>query len=60
MAKISRSLMNVRTISGIALNCFIARVAVAEELDRSFERELQEQRAPSIEVARAYDLRMIL
>jgi hypothetical protein len=47
------------TASGLAVHCFIARVALHEDLDASeFERELQECSAPSIEVEKAYDLRM--
>lgn len=49
------------TESGIAVHCFITRVAVHKDLDATqFERELQEHRAPSVEVARVYPLRMIL
>lgn len=48
------------TESGIPVHCFIARVAVQEDQNCSqFERELQEQRAPSA-VVEAIPLRMIL
>lgn len=48
------------TESGIPVHCFITRVAVHKDQDCSqFERELQEQRAPSFEVE-AIPLRMIL
>lgn len=49
------------TDSGIPVHCFITRVAVHKDLDSSqFDKELQEHRAPSVEVARVYPLRMIL
>ncbi len=49
------------TESGIAVHCFVTRVAVHKDLDASqFERELQEHRAPSAEIANVYPLRMIL
>lgn len=50
------------TDSGIPIHCFITRVAVANNqgLDHSqFERELEEQRAPSVAVE-AIPLRLIL
>jgi hypothetical protein len=60
-ASVSCRIWEGHTDCGIALHCFITRVAVANELDHSqFERELQVKRAPSIEVDRAYDMRMIL
>jgi hypothetical protein len=41
-----------RTAGGIPVHCFIARVAVNDDQDCSqFDRELQEYRAPSAEVA---------
>ena len=49
------------TESGIAVHCFITRVAVHKDLDASqFEKELLEQKPPSFEVDQAYPLRMIL
>jgi hypothetical protein len=49
-----------QTDSGIPVHCYITRIAVHESQDCSqFERELQEQRQPSFEVA-AIPLRMIL
>ena len=49
------------TDSGIAVHCFVTRIAVAKTDDASqFERELLEQRAPSQAVERAYDLRVVL
>lgn len=48
------------TESGITCHCFVTRVAVGKDQDTSqFERELQEHRAPSPEIA-AYPLRLIL
>lgn len=48
------------TDSGIPIHCYITRVAVAEGLDcTQFERELQEQRKPSVPIE-AIPLRMIL
>jgi hypothetical protein len=45
---------------GIPVHCFIPRVAVAMDQDAAqFEKELVEQRAPSVEVE-AIPLRMIL
>jgi hypothetical protein len=36
------------TASGIAVHCYVTRIAVAKELDSTeFERELQEHRPPS-------------
>ena len=49
------------TESGIPVHCFVTRVAVHQDLDCSqFEKELQEHRAPSVEIARVYPLRMVL
>lgn len=49
------------TASGIAVHCFIPRIAVHKDSDASqFETELKEQRAPSPEVENSYPLRMIL
>jgi hypothetical protein len=57
---IARRVWEGHTASGIPVHCFIPRVAVADGLDHSeFERELEEQRAPSPEVA-AIPARMIL
>jgi hypothetical protein len=48
------------TESGIPIHCYITRIAVREDFDSSqFERELQEQRRPSVEVE-AIPLRLIL
>jgi len=52
-----------QTESGIACHAFITRVAVKNDLDSSqFDRELQECRPPSAEIAAAYgiDPRLIL
>lgn len=49
-----------QTDSGIAVHCFITRIAVHNDANHSdFERELQEQRAPSADVA-AIPMRLIL
>lgn len=49
-----------QTESGIPVHCFITLVAVNGGLDTTqFEKELLEQRAPSVEVA-AIPLRLIL
>ena len=49
-----------QTITGIPVHCFITRIAVRDNQDCSqFERELVEQRKPSVEVA-AIPLRLIL
>jgi len=49
------------TDSGIACHAFVTRIAVHKDLDSSqFDRELQEQRPPSAEVASAYDARIVL
>lgn len=48
------------TESGIPVHCFVTRIAADKGADLSqFERELQEQRAPSAAMD-AYPLRMIL
>jgi len=49
-----------KTKSGIPVHCFVTRISpqTNKNLDQ-FEKELQEQRAPSPEIA-AYPLRMIL
>jgi hypothetical protein len=48
------------TDSGIPVHCFITRIAVHENQDcTEFEKELQEHRKPSFELA-AIPLRMIL
>ena len=48
------------TESGIPVHCYVTRVAVARELDATeFERELQEHRVPSVEIA-ALPARMVL
>jgi hypothetical protein len=48
------------TANGIPCHAFITRIAVKNEDDAGeFERDLREQRAPSVEVA-AIPLRMIL
>jgi len=50
-----------QTDSGIACHAFITRIAVAFTEDtRQFARELEEQRAPSSAVAKAYDTRLVL
>jgi hypothetical protein len=49
-----------RTDSGIPVHCFVTRIAVHNDADHSqFERELQECREPSADVA-AIPLRLIL
>jgi hypothetical protein len=49
------------TDSGIPVHCFITRVAAKDTANLTqFEAELKEQRPPSLEVARAYPLRMVL
>jgi hypothetical protein len=52
-----------RTESNIPIHCYIARVAVDEGLDPAvyleFERELKEQRVPSVGIA-AIPMRLIL
>ena len=48
------------TDKGVPMHCFITRVAVKNGLDASeFERDLEEQRQPSVDVA-AIPLRMVL
>lgn len=48
------------TDTGIPVHCFITRVAVGNDQDQKpFERELQEHRAPSADIA-AIPLRLIL
>jgi hypothetical protein len=50
-----------KTESGIAVHAFITRVAVHKAEDcAQFERELQETRPPSAEIAQVYPLRMVL
>ena len=49
-----------KTDSGIPVHCYVTRIAVRNGADHSqFERELQETRAPSADVA-AIPMRMIL
>jgi hypothetical protein len=49
-----------QTAGGVKVHCFIPRIAAKGDQDLSqFETELQEQRAPSFEIA-AIPLRMIL
>lgn len=49
-----------QTESGIAVHCFVTRVAVPNDADQSqFQRELSEQRAPSAQVE-AIPFRMII
>jgi hypothetical protein len=49
-----------QTASGIPVHCYIVRIGVHESQDcAQFERELQEQRKPSFELA-AIPLRLIL
>jgi hypothetical protein len=49
------------TESGIPVHCLVTRIAVRNGHDVSqFERELEEQRAPSVEAAEAFPLRMVL
>jgi hypothetical protein len=48
------------TESGIAVHCFVTRIAVHESLDSTeFDKELQEHRKPSVDVA-AYPKAIIL
>ena len=56
---VPRRIWEGHTESGIALHCFITGLAVENALDLSeFERELEEQSPPSIEVDRVYGMRM--
>jgi len=49
-----------KTESGIPVHAYVTRIAVARDQDCSeFERELQEHRAPSVDVA-AIPLRLLL
>jgi hypothetical protein len=49
------------TESGIPVHCFVTRIAVHRSEDASqFERELQEQRAPSAVIDAAYPARVVL
>lgn len=49
------------TESGIPCHAFITRIGVdRSENTEQFQRELQEQQAPSLAVAEAYPLRMVL
>ena len=60
-AKVPARIWEGETASGIKVHCFVTRVAVHKDLDASqFERELQEHRAPSAEIANVYPLRMVL
>lgn len=52
-----------KTESGIAVHCFITRIAIDEKdqaANEQFRRELSECKAPSPEVERSYPLRMVL
>ena len=50
-----------QTENGVSMHCYIARVAVKDDLDRTqFETELRECREPSYEVQQAIPMRMIL
>lgn len=45
---------------GVPIHCYITRIAVKEDADQTvFQRELEEHRAPSAEVA-AIPMRLIL
>jgi hypothetical protein len=49
-----------QTETGIPVHCYITRIAAARDVDlKQFERELREERSPSIDVA-AIPLRLIL
>lgn len=49
-----------KTESGIPVHCYVTRIVVERDQDTSqFERELQEHRAPSVDVA-AIPLRMLI
>jgi len=49
-----------KTKSGINVHCFITRISPQQNEDiEEFEKELQQTRAPSVEIA-AYPLRLIL
>lgn len=49
------------TASGIKCHAFITRIAVHQNDDAAeFEKELQEQRAPSRELSGVYDARMVI
>jgi hypothetical protein len=64
-AAVSSSWMPARiweghTETGIPVHCYVTRIAVQRDLDSSqFEAELQEHRAPSVEIE-AIPLRLIL
>ena len=48
------------TDTGIPVHCFVSRIVVSKEDDTTqFEKELQEHKPPSADVA-AYPLRLIL
>ena len=50
-----------QTASGIACHAYITRIAVDRELDTTqFERELLEQRSPSVPLAAAIPARLVL
>lgn len=50
-----------QTDTGIPVYCLVTRIAVHNSQDCSqFERELQEQRAPSAEVSEVFPARLIL
>ncbi len=49
------------TDKGVRCHAYITRIAVSAQDDASeFERDLKEHRAPSVEIARAIPMRMIL
>jgi len=50
-----------KTESGIPVHCLVTRIAVHKDEDaEQFEKELIEQKPPSIDALKAYDLRMVL
>lgn len=59
-ARVPARIWEGHTESGIPIHCYVTRVAVSASADTSeFERELQEQSAPSPDI-REIPLRMIL
>jgi hypothetical protein len=59
-AEVPARIWEGHTESGIAVHCFITRIAAAKDQDLSeFERELKEERAPSAAVE-GIPLRLIL
>lgn len=50
-----------QTSEGVKVHALIPRIAAHKDADLSqFERELQEQRPPSVEALQAFPLRMVI